>query len=518
MTLKKLDISFEETRSFSGIFLDYVNGNEQLRPFYQYKPDLSSFKAAIDDRSKLATDRKVLVDVLLEQYRDKVKQPLGSISKIEGNIELLKHDNTFTVCTGHQLCLFTGPLYFLFKIISTINLAERLKKEYPSNNFVPIYWMASEDHDFEEISSVNLFGRQLKWETEAGGAVGRMNTASIAPIIDELKLTFGESEHARALIELFTKAYLKHNTLADATRYMVNELFADEGVVIIDPDHSKLKGLFSENFRDDILNQTNYKLVKSSIEKLKAIGYEAQVSPREINVFKLGNGDRTRIEESSKEILSLDPVYFSPNVVMRPLYQQVVLPNIAYVGGPGEIAYWLEYKAMFDHHKIQMPVLMPRNFAMLLDEKSSQILEKLNLQKKDLFADVDQLIRDYVSKNASGDISLKEQEEKLKSMFGELANKVGAVDSTLKANVEAEAQKALASLKNIESKLIRSEKQKQETNVNQIKRLKEKFLPNGTLQERHDNFSPFYLRSGNHFIKDLKDVFDPFEFRMLILE
>jgi uncharacterized protein YllA (UPF0747 family) len=205
-------------------------------------------------------------------------------------------------------------------------------------------------------------------------------------------------------------------------------------------------------------------------------------------------------------------------VVLRPLYQQKILPNLAYIGGPGEIAYWLEYKAMFDHHKITFPILMPRNFAVLSDPKAGEQIQKLDLSKADLFKDVEQLIKDFVSKNAGSDISMKEQENKLIQMFGELAEKVNAVDPTLKANVEAELQKTLGSLNNIESKLVRSVKQKQEVSINQIRKLKDKFLPEGVLQERHDNFAPYYLKYGENFIPDLKEAFDPFEFKMLILE
>ncbi len=518
MTFRKQHIPLEETRQFSKLFLDYVNGDEKLRAFYSYLPQMASFEQAIADRSMEIFNREVLAEVVSGQYSSNVKVPFSDFPKTNSNIKLLRDKNTFTVCTGHQLCLFTGPLYFIFKIISTINLAERLKKEYPSYNFVPVYWMASEDHDFEEISSVNLFGRKVSWDGNRGGAVGRLKTDSLGPVIEELKQTFGESEKAKELITLFSNAYLKHDTIASATRYMVHELFGEYGLVIVDAADAKLKAQFADLFRDDILNHTNYKLVSATITKLNAAGYEAQVNPRQINVFKLGENERLRIERSDKEILLLEPEKYSPNVVLRPLYQQMILPNLAYVGGPGEIAYWLEYKAMFDHHRISMPVLLPRNFAVLLDEKSVQVLDKLELRKEDIFKDVDQLIKEFVAVNASADISMKEQEEKLKEMFRELAEKVGAVDITLKANVEAESQKALASLKNIENKLIKSEKQKQETNINQIRKLKDKFLPEGMLQERHENFSPYYLRSGKSFIADLKEAFDPFEFKMLILE
>lgn len=514
MTLKKQTISFEETKQFSKLFLDYINGESKLRSFYSYTPEIASFKQAIDDKSRENTNRSLLVEVLTSQY-----SKLENNSKSLKNIDQLLNKNTFTVCTGHQLCLFTGPLYFIYKIISTINLAEVLKKKYPENNFVPVYWMASEDHDFEEISSVNLFGKKIIWSNvSSNAAVGRLDPSSLNVVIDELKQILGESENAKALIQLFSDAYLNHSNLADATRYLVHQLFGEYGLIILDADDARLKAEFVDIIKDDISNKINFKIVNQTIAELEKIGHKSQVNPREINVFKLSENSRVRIEIANSETLNYKVEEYSPNVVLRPLYQQKILPNLAYVGGPGEIAYWLEYKAMFDHHKINFPVLIPRNFALLSDEKTEQQIQKLGLSKTDLFKDIDQLTKEFVSKNASSDVSLKEQEQKLTIMFTELASKVSTVDSTIKASVEAEFQKALNSLKNIESKLIKSEKQKQETNINQIRKLKDKFLPKGFLQERHDNFAPYYLRSGKNFISELKEAFDPFEFEVLILE
>src|SRR3989344_4404179 len=229
MTLKKQHISFEDTKQFSKLFLDYINGESMLRKFYSYSPEIDSFKQAIDDKRKESTNRILLVDVLKKQY-----SKYSDNSTLSDNINLLLKKETFTVCTGHQLCLFTGPLYFIYKIISTINLAEALKKKYPENNFVPVYWMATEDNDFEEISSINLFGKKIKWNSDAKGAVGRLNPASLNVVIDELKQILGESANAKELIQLFKDTYLQHVTISEATRYMVHQLFSEYGLVILD--------------------------------------------------------------------------------------------------------------------------------------------------------------------------------------------------------------------------------------------------------------------------------------------
>jgi bacillithiol biosynthesis cysteine-adding enzyme BshC len=529
MAYKKSKIALPQTNQFSKLIIDYINGDNLLRPFYAYEPKIEAFEKAIHHKSKESINRKVLVEVLKEQYQ---KTNLS----IPSSIELLTKENTFTVCTGHQLCLFTGPLYFIYKIISIINLAEKLKKQYPSNNFIPVYWMATEDHDFEEIKSIHLFGKTFSWDnSEAKGAVGRMKTHSLSLLIDELKTLLGETANASMLINLFTEAYLNHSNLADATRHFVHQLFSEYELIIIDADDTRLKNEFIDIIKDDIFNNTNHQLVNNTIADLEKVGVKPQVNPREINCFYLLDNIRERIEndgnvykvlnteitftkEQLQTEIELHPDRFSPNVVLRPVYQQKILPNIAYVGGPGEIAYWLEYKTMFEHHKIMFPVLIPRNFVMITDDKSVSQISKLGFEMKDLFRDADILIKEFLNKNASAALSLKEQEEELAKVFNAISEKAVSVDSTLKNTVEAEMQKSINSIKNIESKLMRAEKQKQETSVNQIKKLKDKYLPEGILQERYDNFIPYYLKSGKQLISDLKEAFDPFEHEMIVLE
>lgn len=530
MTFTKSNIALSETGQFSKLIIDYINKNTALQPFYKYQPTLEAFQHAILERSKETLNRQVLVEVLKEQYKR------AEINGVEKTVDQLLDKNTYTVCTGHQLCLFTGPLYFIYKLVSTINLAETLKKKYPSSNFVPVYWMATEDHDFEEVCSVNLFGKTIKWNNaSASGAVGRLKTASLSELIAELQPILGDSENAKELTHLFTQAYLNHTTIADATRWLVHQLFSSYGLVIIDGDDIRLKATFSSVLEDDLLNNTNYKFVNETIAQLEKQQIKAQVNPRPINIFYMKDNVRERIEFGSdqkfkvlnttytftKEELLTElknhPERFSPNVVLRPLYQQKILPNLAYVGGPGELAYWLEYKAMFDHHQIQFPVLMPRNFALLLDDKTEQQFSKAGFQFNDLFKDTEVLIKELVAKNTTAQLSLSDQQNKLATVFSEISTQATAVDATLKAAVEAEFQKASNAIKNIESKIMRSEKQKQETGINQIRKIKEKFFPQDVLQERYDNFIPYYLKYGSEWIANLKAVFDPFNYELLIL-
>ena len=521
-------ITFEQTGQFSKLFLDYISGAKKLDSFYKYSPRIESFDQAIKDVSSQKFNRKLLVEVLEEQY-----QKAGITYQVSG-IKSLLDENTFTVCTGHQLCLFTGPLYFIYKIITTINLAEELNKKYPENNFVPIFWMASEDHDFEEVNHINIFGKKIEWTNKQGGALGKYSNDGIVALIDELKKVFGDSKNANELIELFQNSYAKHADFSSATRFLVNELFGKYGLIILDGNDARLKREFVPEIEKELFENVSYKSVSKTIGELENLDYKLQVNPREINLFYLGQNQRNRIEyrnglfnildanknfplETLKEELKSHPERFSPNVVMRPLYQQKILPNLAYVGGPAEVAYWLQYKKMFDQFKIFFPVLMPRNFVMMFDASVNEKLKKFGLAPEDIFLPLHGLSEKYVRSISGEKISLVSEKESIMRLYEEISKKASLVDATLVASVEAEKQKHLKDIENLEKKLLRSFKQKNETAVGQIEKIKGKLFPTGALQERHDNFIPFYLKWGKEFIEELKMHLHPFDFRFNIL-
>ncbi|TAL61316.1 MAG: bacillithiol biosynthesis cysteine-adding enzyme BshC [Bacteroidetes bacterium] len=526
--MRKHQIPLEQTTQFSKLFLDYLNQDGKLASFYKYPPSLDSFDKAIKDVISQRFNRKLLVDVITEQYsKSDCRLPTA-------DCRLLLDDNTFTVCMGHQLCLFTGPLYFIYKIISTINLAEVLKKKYPANNFVPVYWMASEDHDFEEVNHVNVFRKKLEWKNKQGGVLGKYSTEGISFLIEELKPILGDSKNAKEIIELLQNAYIKRADLASATRYLVNELFGQYGFVIIDPNDACLKKEFSEIIADDIFNNTGFKKVEETIAQLEKIGHKSQVNPREINIFYLTDNQRNRIvrennkfnivdsdksftETELKEALKSHPERFSPNVVTRPLYQQRILPNLAYVGGPAEVAYWLEYKGMFDHYKISFPVLIPRNFVMLLDDSISERLTKLGLEPEDVFLSVNEMAVKYISSISGDKVSFNAEREQLMKQYKSIEEKLVMVDKSLPSAAGAELKHQINALDALEKKMLRAFKKKNEEAMGQIQKLKDRLFPGGALQERYDNFIPFYLKYGMSFIEQMKVNLSPQDFQFTIL-
>ena len=205
-------------------------------------------------------------------------------------------------------------------------------------------------------------------------------------------------------------------------------------------------------------------------------------------------------------------------MVLRPLYQEKTLPNIAYVGGAGELSYWMEYKKMFDRHNTFFPILMLRNSILFVDEASSQKIKKLNLSVADFFTETELLIKQYVADLASANNNFEAEEQALKKLYENISNKVAVVDITLKASVDADLQKALNGLKAMEQKLLRAEKQKHETAIAQIKKLKEKLFPDNVLQERAENFMPYYIKNGSSYIEILKENCKPFDGKFIVFE
>ena len=380
------NLPYQTTNRYSKLIIDYVNEDKKLNPFVNHFPSFSNFKKQITEKRNHTIDRGVLVKVLKEQN---FNFPLSVASK--SNINLLKSDETFTVTTGHQLCLFTGPLYFIYKIVSTINIAEQLKEKYPQYNFVPTFWMATEDHDLQEINHINLFGKKIEWDSKQTGAVGRMSLDRFESVLMQLKEVLGETENAKKLVSLFENAYLKHKNLADATRFLVNELFGKFGLVIIDGDDEKLKQQFVPIIKKDILQNGFVTAIKQNSKSL-AKDYKVQAFVRDINFFKLTKDNRELIkEEIAQKEIAENSENFSPNVLLRPLYQEIILPNIAYVGGGAEVGYWMQLKTAFKQENIPFPILILRNSAMLINDKQKQKIESLGFEINDLFSAIDEL-------------------------------------------------------------------------------------------------------------------------------
>jgi bacillithiol biosynthesis cysteine-adding enzyme BshC len=529
--MKVTHIPFKQTGFFSKTMIDYLEQKSSIKPFYNNFPDIEGFRSQIKTKKKSFSieNRKILVEALKNQYQD-----IELSEKTQVHIDSLLQENTFTVTTGHQLNLFTGPLYFLYKIISAINLAEELKDQFPENDFVPVYWMATEDHDFDEINYFNFRDKKVQWSREDGGAVGHFNTDGLEEVFKAFAEQLGTTRNAEYLKELFKEAYISHNNLASATRYIANKLFATYGLVIIDGDDAKLKRIFSPLVEKELLEQVSYKAVTDTISELEQ-NYKVQVNPREINLFYLSENSRERIikegdtfvvnntsiswneEEILKEVNEF-PERFSPNVIMRPLYQEVVLPNLAYIGGGGELAYWLELKAYFETVNIPFPILLLRNSVQVISSKQQRKLDGLKISNKELFLKLNDLLSLKVRENSTIQMDFSVQREQLKNQFAKLKETAQQTDVSFIGAVNAQEKKQLNGLDNLEKRLLRAEKRRQEDLVNRITEIKNQLFPNQSLEERQRNFSEYYLEYGDSFITALKNNLKPLALEFTMLE
>lgn len=522
-------IKYEDIQFLPKLMNDYLFAKHKLDSFYNQEPNLKGFQNAINSRNFSQEKREILVDVLSDKY-----DGIGNSEKQKNHIELLKNNNTFTVTTGHQLCLFTGPLYFIYKILSVVKLAEQLKAEFPNKDFVPIYWMASEDHDFDEINHFFLHNKRFDFSTNSFGAVGDI-TPEFEGMMDSFERELGKGKLGKELFDLFENAYTD-STLSQGTFSLVHELLGDYGIVILNPDNKKLKVVFQPYIEQELQKQVGYNFVNNTSARLADQGYKTQVNARDINLFYLMPqlGNRVRIEktklgfklaDNSREFtenkiledLKKYPERYSPNVILRPLYQEVVLPNLSYTGGVGELSYWFQLKDMFTDFEVTFPILMLRNSAIIFSKNNKKRLNKLGLNYSDLFLEISKLEKLLLKKHGTNQIDLNKGKESLKSLFIKIKEVAVTVNPALSVTSDATTTKALKLISKLEKKLERHEKLNLQTVLDQLYLVLEEVFPNGSFQERRTNFSEYYLEDGKEFFKLAYDKFEPLEFEISIL-
>lgn len=525
-------VSFKDLEILSPLVNDYLFNPQSVQQLFEFTPDEAGLEKALQTIDFPNEKRLILADTLKHQYENLglARNPL-----VEKNLELLTLENTFTVTTAHQLCLFTGPLYFAYKILSAIKLAKILNEKYPTKNFVPIYWMGGEDHDFEEVNHFNIYNKKIEWQSEEKGAVGRMSTKGIDEAIEALETILGESDFEQELLlkfkVFFTNSEKHYGVSFQAFIY---DLFADYGVLVLNQDDKNLKQLFKNQLNKEITTQAISKSIQNNLSFLEH-NYHIQANPRDINVFYLFENGRERIEFDGEkyQVLNTDiaftkeallkeievhPENFSPNVLLRPLYQQSILPNIATIGGGGEVAYWLELKEVFQAFDTFYPVVFLRDMALIVNKSNQKRMEEWQLDNEAIFADKDELIKKIVDQNTQIDLTLDREKSEIENIYNKIIERAIKVDKNLEKSVLAEMQKAINSFSNIESKLVRAEKKNQEQTVQQIESFKQKLFPNGVLQERYDNFLPFYIKYKKQFFQELLRHFNLLDYKMHIVK
>ncbi len=506
-------ISYSSTGFFSTIISDYISGNELLKPFYNHPVSVDGIKAAIEERKKYPTNRKLLADVLKNQYAHESLSPRQQL-----NIEQLNNDNCFSITTAHQPNIFTGHLYFVYKILHAVKLAEELQLQIPGNHFVPFYYIGSEDADLEELGEVTISGKKYTWQTKQTGAVGRMKIdKAFIGLIDAIEGQLSVETFGNEIVSLVRKIYTLNKTIEQATFEIVNSLFASYGLLILMPDNAVLKNEFAGVIKKELEEQFSHKAVTQTMGSFPA-QYKVQAAGRELNLFYLKEDSRERIVKEGSEFkvqsskfsetemldeLHFYPERFSPNVILRPVFQELVLPNIAFIGGGGELAYWLELKKVFEAVGVPYPVLVLRNSFMLVNKKAAQKIAALQLTATSFLKPTHELMLQLVQQSSLLQLQLTQEKEELAHLYQKIKQVAVAVDVTLQQHAEALFTTANKKITRLEKKMLLAEKKKFEAQQRQVEKIKELLFPCGNLQERVDNIMPYYAYYGPAFIQTL---------------
>lgn len=522
-------LPYPQTGFTTKIIEDYLKEAPSLRPFFTHPVSVEGLIQSIECRKAFNTNRKLLVEVLRDDYA-----AINISEKVKQNIESLSEENTFTIVTAHQPNIFTGYLYFIYKILHIIKLADHLNHHLAHYKFVPVYYMGSEDADLDELGNININDEKIVWQTSQKGAVGRMSTEGLQEVITRLEGELIVHPFGEELISLLKDCYVNSPNIRTATFRLVNHLFENYGLIILMPDNAKFKQGMYRVFEDDLLHQTPSGIVEETIERLSQ-HYPVQANPREINLFYLKDDIRGRIvqlknewkvvgekisfsESALKDELRQHPERFSPNVILRGLYQENILPNIAFIGGGGETAYWLEFNELFAHYHVPFPVLILRNSFLFVEKSHVQKIERLAFTVPDFFQEEHRLLTEFVKRTSGMRLDVKEEVNQLAEIYLNIKDIAGKADPGLLKHVEALQTLAVNRLNELEKKMLKAEKRKFNDQQRQIKSIKNKLFPQNNLQERVDNFMPYYAKYGKDFINTIYEHSPTLEQEFVILE
>ncbi len=501
MKFTATQIPNQTTGLFSQLVRDYVDAKPTAMDFVAYAPSFEGVKKAVEERKAFTINRHLLVEVLKEQYKK-----IPSTKAVSENVDLLLADNTFVVTTAHQPNIFTGPLYFFYKIIHAIQLAADLKKQFPQNNYVPVYYMGSEDADIDEVGSFYLGGDKKQWTTKQTGAIGRMKVDdALVSLLKDIEGYWSVKTHGKDAMDALKNAYKKGVTINEATLSLVHSYFGQYGLVVIQPDDAKLKTCFVSVMEKELLTQFSSQALQPTLSKLRE-QYHVQTEGRSINLFYLKDNTRARIEVNNgvysivdtnltftqKEIIAelhAHPDRFSPNVILRGLYQETILPGVVFIGGGGELAYWMELKNVFAAANVHYPVLQLRNSFLFLKEKMAKQWVEMGFSVNDLFEPLLNLEAAYVKANTKNELSLSASMMELSALYNRIKEQVEKVDSTLGAHSLNLLVQSAKKMEELEKKMLKAEKRKLAVAIERIHHIKKALFPENSIQERVDNFA-----------------------------
>ncbi len=514
--------------AFPDLFVEYCSNFDAVADFYPgdwRAPDARRERA--DHAAARPADRATLADVLTDQNDEWDGGPAA-----QQHIDALRDPETVAIVTGQQVGLFTGPLYTIYKTITTLQLADEWA-EQTGRTVVPVFWVEGEDHDFEEIATAHLFRRNelvsLSYApgvNDNPGPVGRLAlTDAVTTVLDQLDDLLPPSDFKPDVMDAVRSAYQPGVHLEDAFARLMRSLFDDEGLVFINPDDERLKALTRPLFRRDLADsETAVDHVNTTGDRLRAQGYHAQVQAQPTNLFwldddgryaidqtdsgrfQLRHTERTFTQEELLDRLDAEPERFSPNVVLRPLMQDLLLPTAAYVAGPGEVSYFAQYGGVYEWADLDMPLIHPRASVSLVEGKVQKVLDTYELSVCDFRAQPEALFQDIVVNTMEVDIDAVFQEAttQMHKALNALKPEVEAVDQTLTSSAEATRAAIVEEMDDLKQRTVRAEKRHRDDVRAQLDKAQVNLRPQGTLQERFVNVLYYLNKYSLGLLDDLR--------------
>lgn len=525
-------INFADIPGHQKLFLDYLYDFNKVKKFYKNnvhdKDNYLSIFKRISTQKKAS--RTQLTGILSNQYNG-----LNPSSKTSRNISMLSDEKTLAVVTGQQLGILGGPMYTLYKIITAIKLSNFLSQRYDDFNFVPVFWLEADDHDFNEVRSISVINdsNEIKIVSYGEETAEDENKSSVGEIIfnDSLNNFFAElegstrsTEFTAQLFSQIKSIYSPGKTFKQAFKELTFSFFDQYGLVIFDPQDKEIKNLLKPVFKKEISDFRIHteKLVKISAQLEE--NYHAQVKVRPVNLFYKDADGRYLIEPGENEFglkrkrkkfsyeelidtIEKEPESFSPNVLLRPICQDYILPTAFYVGGPSEIAYFAQVMPLYDFFGIEAPIIYPRSSATVVEKNITSLLERYDLKTENVFksgSGIKQQIINSLTSNSIDDIFNITTNE-IDAAFDSLKEKLFEFDKTVSDASSKYKQKINQYLTEYKSKAVEAQKRKHETTLRQIDKILNTIFPNSNLQERELNFIYFTNKYGKDF---LDKVFD----------
>ncbi|MBK9272482.1 MAG: bacillithiol biosynthesis cysteine-adding enzyme BshC [Saprospiraceae bacterium] len=499
--------------------LKYWRHPEFFKEFIGNPPDLESIPNQIKLKEESYTARSEFLSIVKKQYHS-----LGLFDDLKHTIERLNSDKTFAIVCAHQPILFGGPLYWWYKIIHTISMANKLNSLYPEFHFIPIYYIGSEDHDFEELNHLELFQHLIHWNGKSDISMGKKSTSGLEVVLEEISSLYTRQLDVQEILLHWKNILLSTKNYGDFYFKLVHEIFKSFGLLCFNPDDASAKSQIKNIIKDEIIHSSSHRIVSDTNEKLKNISLKPQAYSREINLFYhhpagrkrivhhtngFGLHDETTVWTLDEILQEIDdqPENFSPNVILRPLYQEYLIPSIAFIGGGAEINYWLQLRDLFNYHKITFPILVRRYSNIIVAKSLAGKIHKLGLSGEDFLKEVEVIINKFIFSKDHVQAEINQAQSQFKEYIRNLEVLAAKISKSELAGTMNEINKLNVAMDKIASKMLKDYKNSHEVEIQSIRKIKNQLFPNNQLQERTESGLGYYLKYKNGFISGLLDLF-----------